>query len=72
MFLTKIKKCEIESSITMLLIRRRNLITKEKAKEASEGKLENEQGWEFEKVSINDDLEMFFTNLLNSKIIKDE
>jgi len=49
---------------------RRNLITKEKAKDASEGKLKNESGWYGEEVSINDDLEMFLTNLLNSKEIK--
>ena len=67
MFLTKMKKCEIESSITMLLIRRRNLITKEKAKEASGGKLKNDEGWKNEEVSVNDDLEMFLANLLNSK-----
>jgi len=51
---------------------RRNLITKEKAKDASEGKLKNDEDWEDEEVSINDDLEMFLTNLLNSKEIKEE
>ena len=49
-----------------------NLITKEKAKDASEGKLKNVEGWKDQELSINDDLEMFLTNLLNSKEIKDE
>ena len=70
-FLTKMEKYEIKSSIlTMLDMYRRNLITKEKAKEASEGKLKNEKGWKYQEVSINDDLEMFLTNLLNPKEIK--
>ena len=56
----------------MLEMCRLNLITKEKAKEASEGKLKNERDWRFEEISINDDLEMFLTNLLNSKKIKEE
>ena len=56
----------------MLYMYRRNLITKEKAKDASEGKLKNESGWGGEVVSINDDLEMFLTNILNSKNIKEE
>ena len=73
MFLIKMKENGIKSSIlTMLYMRRRNLITKEKAKEASEGKLKNESGWRGEEVSINGDLEMFLKNLLNSKEIKDE
>ena len=73
MFLTKMEKFGIKSSIlTMLGMFRRNLITNEKAKDASEGKLKNEAGWEDQEVSINDDLEMFLTNLLNSKEIKEE
>ena len=51
---------------------RQKLVTKEKAKEASEGKLKNERDWRFEEVSINDDLEMFLTNILNSKEIEME
>ena len=47
-----------------------NLITQEKAKEASEGKLKDILMWG--EISINDDLEMFLTNLLNSKEIKKE
>ena len=58
------KKYAIESSmLTGLFMCRRNLITKEKAKAASEGKLESEG----QKVSINDDLEMFLKKILNSK-----
>ena len=73
MFLTKMKEYGMKSSIvTMLRMYRRNLITKEKAKDASEGKLKNDEDWEDEEVSINDDLEMFLTNLLNSKEIKEE
>ena len=73
MFLTKMEEYGIKSSIlTMLYMYRRNLITKEKAKAASEGKLKNDEDWEDEEVSINDDLEMFLTNLLNSKEIKEE
>ena len=73
MFLTKMKKFRIKSSIlTMLEMCRQKLVTKEKAKEASEGKLKNERDWRFEEVSINDDLEMFLTNILNSKEIEME
>ena len=72
-FLTKMKEYGIKSSIlTMLYMNRRNLITKETAKAASEGKLKNDEDWKYEEVSINDDLEMFLTNLLNSKEIKEE
>ena len=67
------KKYEIQSSmLTMLSMWRWNLITKEKAKEASEGKLKNEMGWKDKEVSINDDLEIFLINLLNSIEIKEE
>jgi len=72
-FLRKMKKIGIQSSIlTMLSMSRLNLITKEKAKEASEGKLKNVEGWKYQNVSINDDLEMFLRNLMNSKEIKEE
>ena len=73
MFLTNMKRYGIQSSmVTMLHMWRKNLITKEKAKEASEGKLKNEKNWKYQEVSINDDLEMFLTNILNSKEIKEE
>ena len=53
-------------------MQRLNLITKEKAKEASEGKLKNDKDWKDQEISFNDDLEIFFTNILNSKEIKKE
>ena len=69
----KMKKYAIESSmLTMLFMQRLNLITKEKAKEASEGKLKNDKDWKDQEISFNDDLEIFFTNILNSKEIKKE
>ena len=71
LFMEKMRKFGIQSSIlTMLSMHRRNLITQEKANEASDGKLMHE--WDKEFMSINDDLEMFFTNLLNSKEVKKE
>ena len=70
MFLKKMKKFGIQSSmLTLLSMERRNLITKEKAKEASEGKLYDKFDWDNEKISINDDLEMFLENILNPKEI---
>ena len=73
MLLTKVKKYAIESSmLTMLLMQRYNLITKEKAKEASEGKLKNDYYWEDQELSVNDDLDIFLTNLSNTKEIKGE
>ena len=70
LFVTKMEEYGIQSSIlTRLSMWRKNLITKEKANDASDGKLKN-KGWG--EVSINDDLEMFLTNVLNSKEIKQE
>ena len=40
-----------------------NLITKEKTKMAYEGKLKNDENWEYYDGSMNDDLESFFENL---------
>ena len=72
--LTKMKKYKIQSSIfTVLNMRRINLITKEKAKYLSKGKLKND--WEYKEYqngSINDDLESFWNRILNSEEIKDE
>ena len=51
---------------------RRNLITKEKAKEASKGNLKNDEDWKNQEISINDDLENYFTNLKISKEMKNE
>ena len=58
---------EIPSLIlTMLRMIRRNLITKEKSKEAAEGKLKNDPDWRIYEGSINDDLDLFVNNLQNS------
>ena len=67
------KKFGIQSSmLTILNMKRFELITKEKVKEALDGNfhgmLKDERGWG--EISINDDLEKFRTNLLNSKEIK--
>ena len=73
MILTKMRKYGIQSSIlTMLHMRRKNLVTKEKVKKAAEGKLKNELYWEDYEGSINDDLERFFINLQNRKELKYE
>ena len=45
--LSKMKKYGIQSSIlTMLLMVRYNLVTKEKVKQAAEGKLKNDPDWD--------------------------
>ena len=49
-----------------------NLITKEKSKEAAEGKLKNDPDLRFYEGSINDDLDSFVNNLQNSEGIDDE
>ena len=67
------KKFGIQSSmLTMFYMHRRYLITKEKVKEASEGKLKDEFEWKDEQLSINDDLEMFLANILNCRRIAKE
>ena len=71
--LEKMQKYGIQSSIlTMLDMLRLNLITKEKSKEAAEGKLKNDLYWRRYKGSINDDLDSFINNLQNSNEVKDE
>ena len=71
MFLTKMRKYGIQSSIlTMLYMRRLKLVTKEKVKKAAEGKLKNEPAWA--KESINDHLERFLINLQKQKEVKYE
>ena len=71
--LEKMQKYGIQSSIlTMLCMERRYLITKEKSKQAAEGKLKNEPIWENYEGSINDDLESFINNLQNSNEVEDE
>ena len=54
------------SILTTLRMIRINLITKEKSKEAAEGKLKNDQDWDHYEGSINDDLDSFVNNLQNS------
>ena len=66
-------KYGIQSSIlTMLYMGRLYLVTKEKVKKATEGKLKNEEDWKDYEESINDDLERFFINLQNQKEVKYE
>ena len=72
-FLTKMKKYEMESSVlTMMVVWRKNLITKEKVKMAYNGKLKNDINWKSYNVSINDDLESFFENLQLKKEVEEE
>ena len=56
----------------MLMMSRWNLVTKEKAKKAAEGKLKNDQDWKYLQGSINDDLERFLINLQNQKEVKED
>ena len=66
--LETMRKYGIQSSIlTMLHMYRRNLITKEKSKQAAEGKLKNDPDWKKYKGSINDDLDSLVNNLQNSE-----
>ena len=72
-FLTKMRKYGIQSAIlTRLVMYRRKLVTKEKVKQAYEGKLKNEEEWKHYEQSIHDDLEIFFENLQGQKEIKNE
>ena len=69
--LEKMRKYGIQSSIlTMMEMRRKNLVTKETVKKAAEGKLKNEKDWKYYEGSINDDLERFLFNLQNEKEVK--
>ena len=71
--LAKMRKYGIESStLTMLHMVRRNLVTKEKVKKAAEGKLKNDPDWKRYNGSINDDLERFFISLQNQREVKEE
>ena len=71
--LKKMREYGIPSSIlTMLRMERINLITKEKSKEAAEGKLKNDWDWKNYDGSINDDLDLFEKNLQNSDEIDNE
>ena len=71
MFLTAMKKNKIKSSmLTMLCMWQVELVSEEKAKEAWDGKLKNAKTWG--EISVYDDLEIFYANILNSKEIKEE
>ena len=71
--LKEMRKYGIQSGIlTMLHMFRWKLVTKEKVKQAYEGKLKNEEEWKLYEQSIGDDLETFFTNLQSQKEIKNE
>ena len=71
--LIKMQKYGIQSSIlTTLHMRRQYLITKEKARQAAEGKLMNDPDWRFYKGPINDDLDSFIDNLQNSNEMGNE
>merc|ERR1711917_20268 len=71
--LKKMQKYGIQSSIlTMLRMHRSRLITKEKSKQAAEGKLKNDPDWKFYDGSINDDLDSFIDHLLNSNEVEYE
>ena len=75
MFLTKMKEYEIQSAVlTIFFIESRNLITKEKTKMAYEGKLKNDEDWDWEDYngSMNDDLESYFENLQLGKKVETE
>ena len=62
----------LSSILTTLSMERINLITKEKSKEAAEGKLKNDPDWEYYEGSINDDLDSFVNNFQNSEEINYE
>ena len=71
--LIKMRKNGIQTAIlTTLCMHRWKLVTKEKVKQAYEGKLKNEQEWKFYEQSIHDDLETFFETLQGQKKIKNE
>ena len=72
-FLKKMREYGISSAIlTTLEMTRMNLITKEKSKQAAEGKLKNDPDWGHYEGSINDDLDSFVNNLQNSEEIDHE
>ena len=72
-FLTKMRRYGIQSSnLTMLRMHRRRLITKEKMKNAYQGKWKSKKRSNFYTVSINDDLENFFDKLQTQKKINRE
>ena len=73
LFQNIMRKHGIQSSLfTVLSMERKNLITKEKQKQAYEGKLKDEPYWEGQEASINDDLESFFNAIENQEEIDEE
>ena len=72
-FKRKMEQYQIESIyLTVLYMDRKNLITKEKQKQAYSGKLKNDEEWKQYEGSINDDLESFLNSLSNGIEIKEE
>ena len=55
------------ATLTLIGLDRWNLVTKEKMKQAYKGELKNDEDWENEEMSVHDDLETFFKNLLDQK-----
>ena len=71
--LEKMRKYRIQSALlTVLNMYRWKVVTKEKVKQAYEGKLKNDEEWNDYQQSIGDDLDTFFTNLQSQKEIKNE
>ena len=71
--LDKMKKYGMQSLIlTSLSMIRKNLITKEKSKQAYKGELKNDEDWKYFEGSINDDLETFVVNLREGEIQYEE
>ena len=67
------KKYSIQSLfLTSLKMSKMNLITKERAKKASEGKLKNEPLWKYYEGAINEDLESFCNKIVNEEEIEEE
>ena len=69
MFLKNMRTYGIQSSVlTVIGMERLHLITKEKQKQAYNGKLKNDQAWKYYKGSINDEIESFYDNLQNQEV----
>ena len=73
LFLKKMKKYGIHTSVlTILLMQRNYLITKEKQKLAYDGKLKNKREWRYYAGSVNEDLESFITKIQNNEELTNE
>lgn len=71
MILEKMKKCKIkEAMVTMIYMRRRHLITKEKMVDYSKGKFKTKEG--YYKESVNDDLDSFLQKLRNGQMEEED